>query len=70
MKLATARAAAHTMAENATHGINPGEQRRETLRDITLKQFYDTVYKPEYSVIHKKTRSVANDDSIFTHLFD
>ncbi len=67
MKLATARAAAHTMAENATHGINPGEQRRETLRDITLKQFYDTVYKPEYSVIHKKTRSVANDDSIFTH---
>lgn len=67
MKLVAARAAAHTMAENATHGINPGEQRRETMRDITLKQFYDTVYKPEYSVAHKKTRSVANDDSIFTH---
>jgi len=67
-KVMAARAAAHTMSENATHdGTHPGEKRRENLRDITLKQFYETVYKPEYSLAYKKPRSVANDDSIFTH---
>lgn len=67
-KVAAARAAAHTMSENATqNGTHPGEKRRETMRDITLKQFYETVYRPEYSLVYKKPRSVANDDSIFTH---
>ena len=67
IKLTTARAMAHTMAENATHGIDPGERRRENLHDITLKQFYETVYRPEYSIVYKKPRSVVNDYSIFTH---
>lgn len=67
-KVAAARAVAHTMSENATqNGTHPGEKRRETMRDITLKQFYETVYRPEYSLVYKKPRSVANDDSIFTH---
>lgn len=67
-KVVAARAAAHTMSENASqNGTHPGEKRRENLRDITLKQFYETVYKPEYSLVHKKPRSIANDDSIFTH---
>lgn len=67
VKLVEARAAAHTMLENATHGTHSGEKRREALHDITLKQFYETVYRPEYSLVYKKPRSVANDDSIFTH---
>ena len=67
IKLAVARARAHTMAENATKGIDPGEKRRENLHDITFKQFYETVYRPEYSIVYKKPRSVVNDDSIFTH---
>ncbi len=67
-KVSAARAVAHTMSENATqNGTHPGEKRRETMRDITLKQFYEAVYKPEYSLVYKKPRSVANDDSIFTH---
>lgn len=67
-KVAAARAVAHTMSENATqNGTHPGEKRRDNLRDITLKQFYETVYRPEYSLVYKKPRSVANDDSIFTH---
>lgn len=67
-KVAAARAVAHTMSENATqNGTHPGEKRRDNLRDITLKQFYETVYRPEYSLVYKKSRSVANDDSIFTH---
>ena len=67
IKLAVARARAHTMAENATKGIDPGEKRRENLHDITFKQFYETVYRPEYSIVYKKPQSVVNDDSIFTH---
>lgn len=67
IKLVVARARAHTMAENATKGIDPGEKRRENLHDITFKQFYETVYRPEYSIVYKKPRSVVNDDSIFTH---
>ena len=67
IKLAVARARAHTMAENATKGIDPGEKRRENLHDITFKQFYETIYRPEYSIVYKKPRSVVNDDSIFTH---
>lgn len=67
-KVAAARAVAHTMSENAAqNGTHPGEKRRETMRDVTLKQFYETVYRPEYSLVYKKPRSVANDDSIFTH---
>ena len=69
-KVVAARAAAHTLSEDASqNGTHPGEKRRENLRDITLKQFYETVYKPEYSLVYKKPRSVANDDSIFTHRF-
>lgn len=67
IKLAVARARAHTMAENATKGIDPGEKRRENLHDITFKQFYETIYRPEYSIVYKKPRSVVNDDSIFAH---
>mgnify|MGYP001778700293 CR=1 FL=1 len=67
IKLAVARARAHTMAENATKGIDPGEKRRENLHDITFKQFYETIYRPEYSIVYKKPRSDVNDDSIFTH---
>ncbi len=67
IKLIDARAKAHSLKEMATHGIDPSTKRREALHDITLKQFYEDVYKPEYSKIHKKLRSIDNDDSIFEH---
>ncbi len=67
IKLIDARAEAHTMREMATKGNDPSQKRREALHDISFKDFYEKVYKPEYSLVHKKPRSVANDDSIFTH---
>jgi integrase len=67
IKLADARNRAHTLREDATKGIDPSAKRKEDLNDITLKQFYKTIYRPEYSVIHKKAGSIANDDSIFNH---
>lgn len=67
IKLVDARAKAHTYREQATKGEDPSRERKESLKDITLKQFYESVYKPEYSSVHKKVGSIKNDDSIFNH---
>lgn len=67
IKLVDARAKAHTYREQATKGEDPSRERKESLKDITLKQFYENVYKPEYSSVHKKAGSIKNDDSIFNH---
>ncbi len=66
-KLYDARRQAHTLKEMADNGEDPGLQRRENLNDITLRQFYENIYKPEYSAVYKKQRSIDNDDSIFKH---
>ena len=67
IKLIKAREVAHTLKERATLGQDPSAKRKEDLKDITLRQFYETVYKPEYSDIYKRESSVGNDDSIFEH---
>lgn len=67
IKLIKAREVAHTLKEQATLGQDPSAKRKEDLKDITLRQFYETVYKPEYSEIHKRASSVGNDNSIFEH---
>lgn len=68
IKLIDARAKAHTLREEATQkDLDPSAKRKADLTDITLKQFYETIYKPEYSEIYKRDSSVANDDSIFEH---
>lgn len=67
IKLFDARLQAHTFKEMATKGEDPSAKRRDNLHDITLKQFYETIYKPEYSTIYKKPHSVINDDSVFKH---
>lgn len=67
IKLYKAREVAHSLKEQATLGTDPTKERKENLQDITLKQFYENVYKPEYSVVYKKPRSIDNDDSIFNH---
>lgn len=66
-KLHDARRQAHTLKEIADNGQDPSLQRRECLNDITFRQFYENIYKPEYSFVYKKQRSVDNDDSIFKH---
>ena len=67
VKLIKAREIAHSLKEQATLGEDPSAKRKSELADITFKQFYETVYKPEYSVIYKKSGSIGNDDSIFNH---
>lgn len=67
IKLNKAREIAHTFKEHATLGEDPSAKRKADLTDITLKQFYDRIYKPEYSDIYKRESSVGNDDSIFEH---
>lgn len=67
IKLIKAREVAHTLKEQATLGQDPSAKRKEDLKDITLRQFYETVYKPEHSDIYKRESSVGNDDSIFEH---
>lgn len=66
-KLHDARRQAHTLKEMADNGQDPTLQRRENLNDITFRQFYENIYKPEYSLIYKKPHSVENDDSVFKH---
>lgn len=34
---------------------------------MTLREFYERVYKPEYSTVYKRLNSIINDDSIFEH---
>ena len=67
IKLCDARRQAHSLKEMATNGTDPSVQRRENLNDMTLRQFYENIYKPEYSTIYKKQHSVVNDDSVFKH---
>lgn len=65
MKLINARAKAHTMREQLIKGDDPSISRKESLKDITLKEFYETQYKPLYSNDFKKTNSIKSDDVAF-----
>lgn len=65
MKLVEARAKARELRALADKGTNPGKERMEMLRDMTLKQFFENVYVPNYSVSHKKPKSQAKDRSLF-----
>ena len=67
IKLHKAREIAHSLKEQSTLGIDPSAKRKEGLMDITLKQLYDTVYRPDYSVVYKRAGSIENDDSMFNH---
>lgn len=67
IKLVDARNKARALREQATKGEDPSAERKESLKDITFKQFYENVYKPEYSAIHKRESSMGNDNSIFEY---
>jgi len=65
IKLVNARASAHTMREQLNNGIDPSLDRKESLKDITLKDFYENNYKPLYSNIFKRENSIKSDDGAF-----
>ncbi len=71
IKLNAARIRAHELRAQAMGGVDPSAQRRDMLNDMRLKEFYDMVYKPEYSNVNKRPGSIVNDDNLMrTHLKD
>ena len=65
MKLAEAKIRAHTLREKAEQGEDPGQERNEALRDMTLKQFFDTQYYPRHVLVYTKQKSQAKVESMF-----
>lgn len=65
IKLIDARAKARELRTLADKGTNSGKERNEMLKDMTLKQFFEKVYVPNYSVINKKPKTQAKDKTVF-----
>lgn len=65
IKLVEARAKALELKVAADKGDDPSKERRDILRDITFKTFYETYYKPRHTDTFKKLSSCRKDDSIF-----
>lgn len=65
MKLAEAKAKAHTLRERAEQGIDPSQERNEALRDMTLKQFFYDQYYPRHVKVHTRPKTQAKDDTMF-----
>ena len=64
-KLIEARVKTRELKATADKGVDPSEERRDALKDITLKQFFDDVYFPRYSQVYKRPKSQAKDESMF-----
>ena len=64
-KLVEARVKVRELKATADKGVDPSEERRDALKDITLKQFFDDVYFPQYSQVYKRPKSQAKDESMF-----
>lgn len=67
IKLVEARQKAADLYNRMSHDIDPSEERRDELKDITLKQFYDNQYKPRHSIPYKRPKSIQKDDSMFNN---
>lgn len=65
MKLAEAKIRAHTLREKAEQGEDPSQERNEALRDMTLKQFFDTQYYPRHVLVYTKPKTQAKDETMF-----
>lgn len=64
-KLVEARMKARELRTIADHGTDPGQERNEALRDMTLKQFFDTQYYPRHVLVYTKQKSQAKVESMF-----
>lgn len=65
IKLVQAREIAHSKREQINKGIDPTLERKESLSDITLKDFYEKHYKPQHSDLFKSPKSIKSDDVTF-----
>lgn len=64
-KLVEARVKTRELKATADKGVDPSEERRDAMKDITLKQFFYEVYFPQYSQVYKRPKSQVKDESMF-----
>ncbi len=64
-KLVEARMKARELRTIADHGTDPGQERNEILRDMTLKQFFDTQYYPRHVLVYTRLKSQVKVESMF-----
>ena len=64
MKVVEARAKAHELREMANQGDDPTGGGKEDYLKMTLKEFYDTQYRPRHALVHNKPKSVQKADTM------
>lgn len=65
IKLIEARMKARELRTEADRGNDPGQERNESLRDMTLKQFFDTQYYPRHVLVYTRPKSQAKTETMF-----
>ena len=64
-KLVDARAKARELKTIADHGDDPSMERDEARKDMSLREFFETQYFPRCSLVYKRPKSQAKDESMF-----
>lgn len=64
-KLVEARMKARELRTVADQGNDPSQERNEALRDMTLKQFFDTQYYPRHVMVYTRPKSQAKAETMF-----
>lgn len=64
-KLVDARMKVRELRTEADKGNDPSQERNEALRDMTLKQFFDTQYFPRHVKVYTRPKSQAKTETMF-----
>ena len=64
-KLVDARMKARELRTEADKGNDPAQERNEALRDMTLKQFFNTQYFPRHVKVYTRPKSQAKAETMF-----
>lgn len=64
-KLVEARMKARELRTEADKGNDPAQERNEALRDMTLKQFFNTQYFPRHVKVYTRPKSQAKSETMF-----
>lgn len=64
-KLVDARMKARELRTEADKGNDPSQERNEAVRDMTLKQFFNTQYFPRHVKIYTRPKSQAKAETMF-----
>ena len=65
IKLVEARMKARELRTESDRGNDPSQERNEALRDMTLKQFFDTQYFPRHVKVYTRPKSQAKAETMF-----